>query len=183
MRFAARQDASRPWTILINNTGGPPAGRAVDATGEQLVAAFNAQLIVAQLLTQLPDPPGMKSAQFGRVINITSTSVKQPHTALGDFQHRASRRGQLAAEVGVAGTWTLGITVNNVLPGYTATERLASLASGARQDPRRQRSRDREGVDRVDPGRATWKAGGSRCGDRIPGDSGRSLYQRHQPSG
>lgn len=113
------------YHIVINNTGGPAPGPAADATAEQLTAAFNAQLIVAQLLAQLLTP-GMKDAKYGRIINITSTSVKQPIPNLGVSNiirpAVAAWAKCLATELG-----GFGITVNNVLPGFTDTERLASI--------------------------------------------------------
>lgn len=113
------------YHILINNTGGPPAGAVLDATAGQLVAAFNAQLVTAQLLSQLL-VPGMKDARYGRIVNITSTSVKQPiaNLAISNIVRPAVAAWAkcLSQEVGA-----FGITVNNVLPGYTSTERLGSL--------------------------------------------------------
>jgi len=122
---SAAADVERPWLILVNNTGGPPPGPAAGATPEQLHAALDSMLVSAQLLTQLLTP-GMKAAKFGRVINITSTSVKAPIPNLG--LSNIIRAGvanwakSLSQELG-----PFGITVNNVLPGYTATERLGSL--------------------------------------------------------
>jgi 3-oxoacyl-[acyl-carrier protein] reductase len=118
-------DANRPWLILVNNTGGPTPGPASGATPEQLHAALDAMLVSAQLLTQLLTP-GMKAARYGRVINITSTSVKAPIPNLGLSNivraAVANWAKTLSQELG-----QFGITVNNVLPGYTATERLGSL--------------------------------------------------------
>lgn len=115
-----------PIHVLVNNTGGPPAGSAIDATGEALSAAFTAHVVTAQVLAQLL-VPGMKTAGFGRIINVTSTSVKQPIAGLGISNivraAVANWAKSLSQELG-----GFGITVNNVLPGYTATERLASLA-------------------------------------------------------
>jgi len=125
MAVVGAADASRPWVILVNNTGGPPPGPALGATPEQLHAALDAMLVSAQLLTQAL-APGMKGAKFGRVINITSTSVKAPIPNLGLSNIiRAAVTNwakSLSQELG-----PFGITVNNVLPGYTATERLGSL--------------------------------------------------------
>lgn len=116
------------YHILVNNTGGPPPGPAIDATPEQLLAAFSSQLIAAQLLTQLL-LPGMKAATYGRIINITSTSVKQPIPNLGISNivrpAVAAWAKCLATELG-----GFGITANNILPGYTSTDRLASLVKG-----------------------------------------------------
>jgi len=121
-------DPANPWHILINNTGGPPAGATLDASPENLVAAFNAQLVTAHRLVVLL-LPGFKSAGYGRVINITSTSVKQPipNLAISNIVRPAvAAWGKgLANELG-----PFGVTVNNVLPGYTATERLGTLIAG-----------------------------------------------------
>ena len=120
-----RLDEKRPYHILINNTGGPPAGTAIDASPEQLLAAFNAQLIAAHLLTRLL-LPGFKAAAYGRIINITSTSVKQPIPNLGIsniIRPAVAAWGKcLATELG-----PFGVTVNNILPGYTDTDRLRSI--------------------------------------------------------
>ncbi|CAG0989982.1 3-oxoacyl-[acyl-carrier protein] reductase [Phycisphaerales bacterium] len=130
---AAARDAVAAWLtqwgvsihIVINNTGGPPAGAAIDATPDQLLAAFNSQLIAAQMLVQLT-VPGMKAAKYGRIINITSTSVKSPipGLAISNIVRPAVAAWAkcLATELGPH-----GITVNNILPGYTKTDRLASL--------------------------------------------------------
>ncbi|MDX2132338.1 MAG: SDR family oxidoreductase [Planctomycetota bacterium] len=118
----------RTLHVLVNNTGGPPAGAAIDATPEQLLAAVNAQLIAGQVLVRAL-LPGMKAAGFGRIINITSTSVKQPIANLGISNivrpAVAAWAKCLATELG-----PFGITANNVLPGYTRTERLQSLFKG-----------------------------------------------------
>ncbi|MGH7132047.1 MAG: SDR family oxidoreductase [Phycisphaerales bacterium] len=111
--------------ILINNTGGPPPGAAIDATADQLTAAFNSLLLSAHLITQAL-VPGMKAAGYGRIINISSTSIKQPIAGLAISNiirpAVAAWAKCLATELG-----PFGITVNNVLPGYTDTERLQSL--------------------------------------------------------
>lgn len=116
------------YTIIINNTGGPAPGSAIDATPEAILGAVNAQLIAAHLLAQLL-VPGMKAASFGRIINITSTSVKQPIPNLGVSNivrpAVAAWAKCLATELG-----GFGITVNNILPGYTSTDRLASIVKG-----------------------------------------------------
>jgi len=127
--------ANHPHHILINNTGGPPGGTALDATTDAFLAAFSAHLICNQLLTQAVVPQ-MKAAGFGRIVNIISTSVKAPIPNLGVSNTIrgavASWAKTLASELG-----PFGITVNNVLPGFTSTDRLASLtkskseASGA----------------------------------------------------
>ncbi|MCK6477218.1 MAG: SDR family oxidoreductase [Phycisphaerales bacterium] len=118
----------RPIHILVNNTGGPPGGTMLDATEEQLAAAFQSLLVAAHTLTRAV-VPGMKREKYGRIINVASTSVKAPIPNLGLSN---------AVRAGVA-NWAktlslelapFGITVNNVLPGYTDTERLTQLFSG-----------------------------------------------------
>lgn len=111
--------------ILVNNTGGPPAGKAIEASPEAFLQAFQAHLICNQLLVQ-KFVEGMKQANYGRIINIISTSVKQPLKNLGVSN---TIRGAVANWAKTLATelapW--GITVNNVLPGATWTARLESL--------------------------------------------------------
>lgn len=111
--------------ILINNTGGPAGGQAIDANTEQFIQAFNMHLICNQILVQAI-VPGMKKNAFGRIINIISTSVKTPLKGLGVSNTIrgavASWSKTLALELG-----PFGITVNNVLPGFTMTGRLDFL--------------------------------------------------------
>ncbi|MBC8034191.1 MAG: SDR family oxidoreductase [Chitinophagaceae bacterium] len=113
--------------ILVNNTGGPSSGPMADTTPEDLETAFRSQLITGQVLVQAL-LPGMKAAGFGRIVNIASTSVKEPITGLGisnTVRAAVANWGKtLALELGM-----LGITVNNVLPGYTKTDRLNYLFS------------------------------------------------------
>jgi 3-oxoacyl-[acyl-carrier protein] reductase len=107
--------------ILVNNTGGPAAGNAMDATIEQFTAAFNNHLVCNHILVQAV-VPYMKAAGYGRIVNIISTSVKQPIPGLGVSNTIrgavASWSKTLAGELG-----PFGITVNNVLPGFTRTAR------------------------------------------------------------
>ena len=111
--------------ILVNNTGGPPGGQAIDAKNEEFIAAFNSHLICNQILVQAVTP-AMKKEGFGRIINIISTSVKTPLAGLGVSNTIrgavASWAKTLSLELG-----PFGITVNNVLPGFTMTARLESL--------------------------------------------------------
>ncbi|MBK5278965.1 MAG: SDR family oxidoreductase [Bacteroidia bacterium] len=111
--------------ILINNTGGPPAGSVLDATTDEFIHAFSNHLLCNQILVQALVPK-MKKAGYGRIINIISTSVKVPIRGLGVSN---SIRGAVANwsktlsnEVG-----PFGITVNNVLPGTAMTGRLESI--------------------------------------------------------
>ncbi len=117
--------ATRSVQILVNNTGGPPGGPAHTATLDDFRIAFNQHLIAAQIVLQavLDD---MRGAGYGRVINVISTSVKEPIRNLGVSNTirgaMASWAKTLAGELAGA-----GITVNNVLPGYTKTQRLEQI--------------------------------------------------------
>ncbi len=115
-----------PVHILVNNTGGPAGGPIVEAEDHSFLSAFQQHLINNHnILKALV--PGMRSAGYGRVINIISTSVKQPLTGLGVSNTIrgavASWAKTMANELG-----QYGITVNNVLPGATMTSRLESIA-------------------------------------------------------
>jgi len=115
------------YHILVNNTGGPPAGLAIDAELHEYVAAFTNHLLCNQVLTQaLMD--GMRASGYGRIINIISTSVKAPLKGLGVSN---TIRGAVAnwAKTWANETAHLGITVNNVLPGATLTSRLSGIIS------------------------------------------------------
>ena len=127
VKAAAVEAVSRHGTvhILVNNTGWPPGGRAIDADPSAYLAAFTAHIIAAQILAQAV-VPGMSTAGYGRIVNIISTSVKAPIPGLGVSNTirgaMASWSKTLATELAAS-----GITVNNVLPGFTETERLTSL--------------------------------------------------------
>lgn len=111
--------------ILVNNTGGPPGGAVADAATDEFINAFNSHVICNQILVQAVSP-GMKNNGFGRIINIISTSVKTPLKGLGVSN---TIRGAVAswAKTLAMELAPFGITVNNVLPGYTMTGRLESL--------------------------------------------------------
>jgi 3-oxoacyl-[acyl-carrier protein] reductase len=111
--------------ILVNNTGGPAPGPAITANPEQFTAAFAAHLLVNQLLVQAL-VPRMKEQGFGRIINVISTSVKQPIHGLGVSN---TVRGAVAnwAKTLAGELAPFGITVNNVLPGATRTARLEQI--------------------------------------------------------
>lgn len=114
--------------ILVNNTGGPPAAPAMDATVEEFRIGFNNHLICNHILA-LALVPGMKQAGFGRIVNIISTSVKTPIPGLGVSN---TTRGAVAswAKTLSGELAPHGITVNNMLPGMTWTARLESLING-----------------------------------------------------
>jgi 3-oxoacyl-[acyl-carrier protein] reductase len=111
--------------VLVNNSGGPPPGPIAEATIEQLVTAFRQQLLASHLLVQWL-LPAMKSASYGRIVNVISTSVREPIPGLGVSNTirgaMASWAKTLSREVG-----RYNITVNNVLPGATRTARLESI--------------------------------------------------------
>ena len=117
-----------PAQILINNTGGPPPGPIVDAEPDAFLAGFQAHLLGNQANVRAA-LPGMRRAGYGRIINIVSTSVREPIAGLGVSNTIraavAAWAKTLAGELGPE-----GFTVNNVLPGFTATERLDSLIAG-----------------------------------------------------
>lgn len=114
-----------PIHILVNNSGGPAGGPIKDAMPEAFLAAFQQHLICNHILTRLV-VPGMQQEEYGRIINIISTSVKIPLKDLGVSNTiRAAVAGwakTMANELG-----KFGITVNNVLPGATSTERLETI--------------------------------------------------------
>ncbi len=111
--------------ILVNNTGGPPGGPITDASAEAFEAAFKQHLICNHILAQAL-VPGMKESNYGRIINIISTSVKQPLKGLGvsNTIRAAVANWSKTLSFELA---PFGITVNNVLPGATRTTRLSTL--------------------------------------------------------
>ena len=117
--------ANLEFHILVNNTGGPAGGPVFNASLEEFERAFTQHLKCNHVLVQAV-VPFMKTACFGRIINIISTSVKAPIPGLGVSNTIraavASWAKTLSIEVGA-----YGITVNNVLPGFTNTNRLKSL--------------------------------------------------------
>lgn len=111
--------------ILINNTGGPDGGEAIDAAPDEFMNAFATHLLCAHILVQAV-VPCMRTEQYGRIINIISTSVKIPIAGLGVSN---TIRGAVA---NWAKTLSLelaqdGITVNNILPGSILTDRLKQI--------------------------------------------------------
>ena len=117
--------------ILINNTGGPKGGNLLDAGYTEFQDAFNQHIVTSQILIQAL-VGGMKASGYGRVVNIVSTSVREPISGLGVSNTirgaMASWAKTLSKEVA-----PFGITVNNVLPGYTETERLSGLITANAQ--------------------------------------------------
>ena len=111
--------------ILINNTGGPKSGAIIDASVEEFSAAFQMHVLVNQILVQAV-VPFMKKQCFGRIINIISTSVKEPIPGLG--VSNTIRNAVANWSKTMAGELAeFGITMNNVLPGFTDTARLDQI--------------------------------------------------------
>jgi len=125
---AAAESIEGPVHILINNTGGPRGGALLDADDAQFLEAFSQHVICNQLLARI-FTGGMKAAGYGRIVNVISTSVKIPLKGLGVSNTirgaTASWAKTLSNELA-----PFGITVNNVLPGFTETDRLESLIAG-----------------------------------------------------
>ena len=119
------------YHVLINNSGGPRGGPIIDADTSEFIETFNRHLICNHILTQTL-LEGMKLLNYGRIINIISTSVKEPIQGLGVSNTIrgavASWAKTLSIEVGKH-----GITVNNILPGFTDTDRLTSLIKARSQ--------------------------------------------------
>ncbi|HET8573569.1 MAG TPA: SDR family oxidoreductase [Edaphocola sp.] len=113
------------YAILVNNSGGPAAGPVFEAPTEEFLSAFQQHLICNQILVQAI-VPGMKAVGYGRIVNIISTSVKIPLKNLGVSN---TIRGAVASWAKTMSNELapFGITVNNVLPGATATARLEGI--------------------------------------------------------
>ena len=125
----SRAVGSEPsFDILVNNTGGPPGGPILSAGTDEFETAFRRHLICNHLLVQSV-VPHMKSQRWGRIVNVISTSIRQPIPGLGVSN---TIRGAVAswAKTMAGELAPHGITMNNVLPGFTSTARLTSLFEG-----------------------------------------------------
>ena len=123
--WAESEVSKRKYHIIINNSGGPAPGPVHKAKPEEFTAAFNQHILASHMIMQA-SIEAMKEAGYGRIINIISTSVKQPLPNLGVSN---TIRGAMANWAKTLSN-ELGphkITVNNVLPGATATERLDQI--------------------------------------------------------
>ncbi len=111
--------------ILVNNTGGPSGGPIINAKPEEFTQTFSNHLVCNHILVQAV-VEGMKKEKYGRIINIISTSVKQPIKGLGVSNTIRAAVANWAKTLSIE-LAPFGITVNNVLPGMTNTLRLTDL--------------------------------------------------------
>ncbi|MEO0401839.1 MAG: SDR family oxidoreductase [Pseudomonadota bacterium] len=125
---AALIEAAGDVDILVNNAGGPPPGMWHDWDRNDFIAALDANMLAPIALIKAL-VPGMMDRGWGRVVNITSQSVKAPIPVLG--LSNAARTGLTGYVAGtsrqVAGS---GVTINNLLPGIHATDRADALDGG-----------------------------------------------------
>lgn len=141
-----------PVHILVNNSGGPKSGEANKASTEEYESAFRQHLICNQILVQAV-LEGMKKEKYGRIINIISTSVKQPIKNLGVSNTVrwavAGWAKTLAGELA-----PFGITVNNILPGSVKTQRLYSIFKDrAERSGKSPQETEKEGLLEIPAGR------------------------------
>ncbi len=117
---------SGPIQILVNNTGGPASGPLLEAKDEDFLKPYGRHLLASHLLVKLL-VPGMKEAGYGRIVNVLSSSVREPIPGLGVSNTiratMASWAKTLSREL------PPGITINSILPGYVDTERLTELST------------------------------------------------------
>ena len=112
--------------IVVNNSGGPPGGALLENTLEDFEGPFRRHLHAAHTIVQMLSP-GMKKAGSGRIVNIISTSVREPIDNIGLSN---TLRGAMASwSKSLSRELDPCITINNILPGFTDTDRLDSLAS------------------------------------------------------
>ena len=173
---AAPMIRENPVHILVNNSGGPPGGPIHKAEPDAFRTGFEQHVIVNQLLSQLC-LPGMQEARYGRILNIISTSVYEPIPGLGVSNTIrgavASWAKTLSGEIAEH-----GITVNNVLPGFTETGRLdAIIANKAKVsgDSKKRGSGKNAGYGTC---QTLWHRRRSRQHDRVSRLSSRWLCQR-----
>lgn len=113
--------------ILVNNAGGPPGGPLIEAQDADFLQTFHRHVLASHYLVQRC-LPGMEETRYGRILNIISTSVKEPIAGLGVSN---TVRGAMASWAKtLSKELPAGITVNNLLPGFTDTDRLGQLKSG-----------------------------------------------------
>lgn len=117
--------ADHPVHVLVNNTGGPAPGRLLQTDEAALLQAFGRHILASHLLVARV-LPGMVAAGYGRIVNVLSLSAREPLPLLGTSNVIRSAMAAWAKTLSLE--LPPGVTVNNVLPGYTRTERLDALA-------------------------------------------------------
>lgn len=126
-----QQHKQKPFDILVLNSGGPKSGPITEARPHDFMAAMEQHLVINSELAQMAEAH-MKRQLFGRILTVTSTSVRMPIPGLGVSNTVraavASWMKTIAFELA-----PFGITVNNLMPGYMMTDRLESLLTGASQ--------------------------------------------------
>lgn len=121
--------------IVVANAGGPPAGRALDVTDDQIAAAVNSNLLASVRLVR-EAVPHMRNRGWGRICLLTSSSIKQPIATLA--LSNAARTGLWAwAKTAATDLFDEGITLNLACPGLHDTERMQAIPilKGPRGDP------------------------------------------------
>jgi 3-oxoacyl-[acyl-carrier protein] reductase len=121
----AHLERTGPIHIVLNNTGGPPHGPLLAAKEEDFLRPYGRHLLASHLLAQLL-VPGMKEAGYGRIVNVLSSSVREPIPGLG--VSNTIRAAMASWAKTLSRELPPGVTVNSILPGYVDTERLAELA-------------------------------------------------------
>ena len=135
-----------PIHILVNNAGGPPSGPLLDASDEDFLKPLRRHLFAAQRMVR-HCLPGMEASGYGRIVNIVSTSVREPIANLGVSN---TVRGAMAGwSKTLASELPPAVSINNILPGFTDTGRLDSLANQISEN---------RGIT-PDEVRSTWLAG------------------------
>jgi 3-oxoacyl-[acyl-carrier protein] reductase len=120
-------EAHGSFHIWVNNTGGPPGGPLTDATTDTIAASISRHVLAPQVMLKCL-LPGMSAHGYGRIINVLSTSVREPIPNLG--VSNLTRAAVASWAKTLSRELPPGLTINNVLPGFTATGRLATLAKG-----------------------------------------------------
>lgn len=129
-RIQQHLDAFGPHHIWVNNTGGPPGGPLLSTEPAVISASISRHVLASQIILQRVFP-GMEEAGYGRIVNVLSTSVREPIPNLG--VSNLTRAAVASWAKTLSRELPPGVTINNVLPGFTATSRLSSLAEGRAQ--------------------------------------------------
>lgn len=124
----AHLSAHGPIHILVNNTAGPKSGRLLETDAEAILGPYTRHLVASHLLVQKL-LPGMEGAGYGRIVNVLSTSVREPIPNLG--VSNTIRAAMASWAKTLSRELPPKVTINSVLPGFTDTERLASLAGAS----------------------------------------------------